>query len=86
MIVYRDRTANHYLYSEQAVADFFAPASQKKPEKITWRILNNSLIIGKYATEHADKQRNEHGVKRKIAAFDFVSLLFCPLVIDKTYN
>ncbi|KAL2013806.1 hypothetical protein VTN00DRAFT_1331 [Thermoascus crustaceus] len=61
--------------TKQAVANFFAPASQKKPEKITWRILNNSLIIGKYATEHADKQRNEQGVKRKIAAFDFDSTL-----------
>lgn len=61
--------------TKQAIANFFTPASQKKPEKITWRIVNNSLIVGKYVTETAGKQRNDQGVKRKIAAFDFDSTL-----------
>ncbi|KAI9923655.1 hypothetical protein MW887_008477 [Aspergillus wentii] len=55
--------------TKKAVSSFFTPASQKKPEPITWRILNNSLVIGKYAGQKTDVKQD---VKRKIAAFDLV--------------
>jgi len=67
--------------SGKTVASFFTPASQKKPEKITWRILNNSLIIGRYSTDPAEKRLTEPGTRRKIAAFDFVRVN-CRLVVS----
>lgn len=68
-----------YETPEAAVASFFTPVSQKKPEKITWRIVNKSLVVGKYdnkstATSEQTTTRREEvtGKKRKIAAFDLV--------------
>ncbi|XHG05288.1 hypothetical protein AWENTII_008527 [Aspergillus wentii] len=62
--------------TKKAVSSFFTPASQKKPEPITWRILNNSLVIGKYAGQKTDVKQD---VKRKIAAFDLVRFPYaCP--------
>ncbi|KAL1968857.1 hypothetical protein VTN77DRAFT_1218 [Rasamsonia byssochlamydoides] len=58
--------------TRQAVASFFTPASQKKPEKVTWRIVNNSLVVGKYSP---DNQQSQGGRKRKVAAFDLDSTL-----------
>lgn len=38
---------------------------------MTWRVVNDSLLIGRYrAAAHLPKSTN---AKRKIAAFDFVS-------------
>ncbi|KAF7597450.1 hypothetical protein BBP40_003697 [Aspergillus hancockii] len=34
--------------TKKAVSSFFTPISQKKSEQITWRFVNNSLIVGKY--------------------------------------
>ncbi|KAF9886227.1 hypothetical protein FE257_011950 [Aspergillus nanangensis] len=58
--------------SKKAVSSFFTPASQKKPEKISWRVVNNSLVAGKYAKESDRKQAAE---KPKVAAFDLDSTL-----------
>lgn len=52
---------------------FFTPASKKHPEKITWRILNNSLIVGKYTPDESSKV--DDGSKRRVAAFDLVGLI-----------
>lgn len=57
---------------ERAVSSFFTPASQKKPEQITWRVVNNSAIIGKYVAEAERKQTAE---KPKVAAFDLVRVV-----------
>jgi bifunctional polynucleotide phosphatase/kinase len=59
------------VWTEQAVSSFFTPASQKKPEKITWRIVKNSLVVGRYAKETDRKEGSE---KPKVAAFDLVSI------------
>jgi len=59
-----------YTESGKAVANFFTPLSKKEPEKMTWRIVNNSLLTGRYSASTA--QPASQG-KRKIAAFDFVS-------------
>ncbi|EDN09052.1 conserved hypothetical protein [Histoplasma mississippiense (nom. inval.)] len=48
--------------------------SQKKPEQVTWRTVNNSCIIGKYHQEQA-LEAVKSGKKRRIAAFDLDSTL-----------
>jgi bifunctional polynucleotide phosphatase/kinase len=58
------------LRAEKAVANFFKPASQKEPEKITWRIVGGTLLIGKYRPSEGTSKPLQG--KRKIAALDFV--------------
>lgn len=53
----------------KAVANFFTPISKKEPEKMTWRIVNNSLLVGRYAASAA---RSAASGKTRIAVFDFV--------------
>ncbi|OAX81901.1 polynucleotide kinase 3'-phosphatase [Emergomyces africanus] len=60
--------------SANSVANFFTPLSQKKPEQVTWRIVNNSCIIGKYHQEQA-LEAVKSGLKRRVAAFDLDSTL-----------
>ncbi|KAL9119120.1 MAG: hypothetical protein Q9187_004323 [Circinaria calcarea] len=77
--------------TKKAVASFFTPVSQKEPERVTWRVVESSLLVGRYspspapkstpesatATEGGEgKEKGEPVVKRrKIAAFDFDSTL-----------
>jgi bifunctional polynucleotide phosphatase/kinase len=56
----------------KAIANFFTPASKKEPEKMSWRIVNNSLLIGRYGVSAAAKSTTSIKSKQKIAAFDFV--------------
>ncbi|PYH46094.1 putative DNA 3'-phosphatase Tpp1 [Aspergillus saccharolyticus JOP 1030-1] len=58
--------------TKKAVSSFFTPVSQKKPQQITWRVVNNSAVIGKYVTGAERKQTAE---KLKVAAFDLDSTL-----------
>lgn len=53
------------------MANFFTPASQKKPEPITWRIVGTSLIVGKYVPEKSAPQTVSEQARR-IASFDLV--------------
>ncbi|KAI4132017.1 MAG: hypothetical protein LQ347_002725 [Umbilicaria vellea] len=56
---------------ERAVASFFTPVSQKEPEKITWRVVKQSLLVG--TSEPTDIKDDVPAIqRRKIAAFDFV--------------
>ncbi|KAI9373296.1 polynucleotide kinase 3 phosphatase-domain-containing protein [Aspergillus egyptiacus] len=52
---------------------FFTPASKKKGGPVTWRIVDNSLIVGKYTVSDRDQKRSTG--KPKVAAFDFDSTL-----------
>ncbi|KAL3472793.1 polynucleotide kinase 3 phosphatase-domain-containing protein [Aspergillus californicus] len=52
---------------------FFTPSSKKKPEKLTWRVLHDSLLVGKYSDSAAN--RTQGTGKLKVAAFDFDSTL-----------
>lgn len=69
-----------YIYSlttlfpkiESSVASFFTPTSQKKPEKVSWRIVNKSLIVGKYASDPSASEKLDSTRRRRVAAFDFV--------------
>jgi hypothetical protein len=62
-----------HFYAGKAVANFFTPASQKEPETMTWRVLNNSLLVGRYKLEISSLGSETIPPKRrKIAAFDFV--------------
>lgn len=60
---------------DKAVANFFTPASKKEPDRLVWRTVNDSLLIGTY------KSRSEEPLRKggKIAAFDLVRHV---LVID----
>ncbi|KAG9190633.1 bifunctional polynucleotide phosphatase/kinase [Alternaria panax] len=57
--------------TSKAVANFFTPASKREPEKMVWRIVKDSLLVGRFniATQSAAQG------KRRIAAFDFDSTL-----------
>ncbi|KAJ5678663.1 hypothetical protein N7462_006907, partial [Penicillium macrosclerotiorum] len=57
--------------NKKSVANFFTPASQKKPEPITWRVLGTSLIIGKYLPVKGTQKLPEKD--RRVAAFDLDS-------------
>lgn len=53
--------------TSKAVSNFFKPASQKEPEKITWHTVYDSLLVGRY--EGATSTNRPKPLK--IAAFDF---------------
>lgn len=67
LVIWSDGTN---LPAEKSVASFFTPTSQKKPEPITWRVLEAGLVIGKYLPEKSSTLPSKN---RKIAAFDLVS-------------
>ncbi|EXJ58858.1 hypothetical protein A1O7_06288 [Cladophialophora yegresii CBS 114405] len=69
--------------TNRAVASFFKPASQKEPEKIVWRTVENSLIIGRYDASNPSPQQRTLPVK--IAAFDLDDTLIVPNQ-GKTWN
>ncbi|KAJ6044595.1 hypothetical protein N7499_007097 [Penicillium canescens] len=58
--------------TKKSVANFFTPASQKKPESITWRVIGTSVVIGKQTSEN---QVPSSSGKRRIAGFDLDSTL-----------
>ncbi|OAL24904.1 hypothetical protein AYO20_10609 [Fonsecaea nubica] len=62
--------------TSKAVASFFKPASQKEPEKLVWRTVNHSLIIGQYNVPQKPPQPRTLPVK--IAAFDLDDTLVTP--------
>lgn len=69
-------TANTII-TGQTVANFFKPASQKptpsQPKKVSWRIVNNSCIVGHYLVgQKGETQKEEQKNEIKIAAFDLV--------------
>ena len=55
------------------MASFFTPISQKGPEKITWRVVKDSLLVGRYGAMSV-KQAIPRA-KQRLAAFDFDSTL-----------
>ena len=55
----------------KAVANFFTPVSKKEPEKMIWRVVNDSLLVGRYGAPAA-AQLAKAEKRRRIAAFDFV--------------
>ncbi|RYN56977.1 hypothetical protein AA0118_g7944 [Alternaria tenuissima] len=57
--------------TSKAVANFFTPASKKEPEKLVWRIVKDSLLVGRF---NLGAQSATQG-KRRVAAFDFDSTL-----------
>ncbi|KAL6251359.1 DNA kinase/phosphatase Pnk1 [Rhinocladiella similis] len=62
--------------TNKAVASFFKPTSQKEPEKLIWRIVNNSLIVGRYDEPKVSPQTRILPVK--IAAFDLDDTIIVP--------
>ncbi|EGE03052.1 polynucleotide kinase [Trichophyton equinum CBS 127.97] len=70
--------------TSQTVANFFKPASQKPTptqpkKKVSWRIVNNSCIVGHYLVgQKGETQKEEQGNEIKIAAFDLDHTLIMP--------
>ncbi|KAK2850623.1 hypothetical protein FQN49_005481 [Arthroderma sp. PD_2] len=65
--------------TSQTVANFFKPTSQKpvptqSTKKVSWRIANNSCIVGKYLVGEKDETQKEERKRTRIAAFDFVRM------------
>jgi bifunctional polynucleotide phosphatase/kinase len=54
--------------TNNAVASFFKPASQKPPDQISWRVVKDSLIVGRYNPTVIPPQAKSHPVR--VAAFD----------------
>ncbi|KKY28613.1 putative polynucleotide kinase3phosphatase [Phaeomoniella chlamydospora] len=67
--------------TSKAIATFFKPASQKKPEQIIWRIVNRALLIAKYTVEGSPTISGPR--PRKIAAFDLDDTLIKPVAGNK---
>ncbi|KAI4187718.1 MAG: hypothetical protein L6R41_002620 [Letrouitia leprolyta] len=62
--------------TKKAVAGFFTPASKKEPDRTTWRVINKTLLSGRYRLHPDDESSQGQGPKRrKVAAFDFDSTL-----------
>ncbi|KAF1991288.1 DNA kinase/phosphatase Pnk1 [Aulographum hederae CBS 113979] len=61
--------------TSKAVANFFTPVSKKAPEKISWRVVKDSLLIGKYDDPKDGSASGPTSSKTKVAAFDFDSTL-----------
>ena len=66
------------------MANFFTPASQKAPEKLSWRVVDSSLIVGAYVSSEQTSQKEisqkdasnqKLPSKARVAAFDFDSTL-----------
>ena len=55
------------------MASFFTPISKKEPEQLTWRVVNDSLLIGRYGEATAVQSATKK--PRRVAAFDFDSTL-----------
>lgn len=60
---------------DQAVVSFFTPASQKEPEKTTWRTVNKSLLVARYNHKSQLLLQRGDSRRRRIAAFDLVRTL-----------
>ena len=59
---------------EKAVSSFFTPTSKKEPERITWRIVNGTLLLASHQPVTADTINGPPSKRQKIAAFDLVSI------------
>lgn len=60
----------------KAVSSFFTPSSQKEPEKLTWKIVDQTLITGRYAPTAGKSEALPRPVK--VAAFDLDDTLIKP--------
>ncbi len=59
---------------ERAVSSFFTPTSMKEPERITWQIINETLLLASHQPITVDTTNGPPSKRRKIAAFDLVSM------------
>jgi len=56
------------------VVNFFKPASKKEPEHTTWKVVNDTLLVGTYFNR-ASPNRTKPAApdeKRRVAGFDLV--------------
>ncbi|KAF2656772.1 PNK3P-domain-containing protein [Lophiostoma macrostomum CBS 122681] len=60
--------------TSKAVATFFTPVSKKEPERMTWRVVHDSLLVGRYGGS-AKAPLAKANKAQRIAALDFDSTL-----------
>ncbi|KAI9773844.1 MAG: hypothetical protein M1840_006069 [Geoglossum simile] len=60
--------------TQNDVANFFTPASKKEPERTTWRIVNDSLLIARHDIAEINKTSTLNN-RRRIAGFDLDSTI-----------
>ena len=58
--------------TEDAVASFFVPASKKAPERVTWRVIDDSLLTARFESGKINETIKRPTAGRRIAAFDLV--------------
>ncbi|KAJ6284522.1 polynucleotide kinase 3 phosphatase-domain-containing protein [Bipolaris maydis] len=61
--------------TSKAIANFFTPASKKEPEKMVWRVIKDSLLVGRFGAAGTTTTQAATASKRRIAAFDLDSTL-----------
>jgi bifunctional polynucleotide phosphatase/kinase len=66
--------------TKAAVKSFFTPTSKKEPEKISWKTVNETLLVARYPRDAVDVWRANREKKGetepvKVAAFDFDSTI-----------
>ncbi|KAI4267184.1 MAG: hypothetical protein L6R38_008370 [Xanthoria sp. 2 TBL-2021] len=61
--------------TKKAVAGFFTPASKKSPDRTHWRVVDGTLLLGRYRPYEPSGSDPQPVKRRKIAAFDFDSTL-----------
>ncbi|KAL2355708.1 polynucleotide kinase 3 phosphatase-domain-containing protein [Cryomyces antarcticus] len=60
--------------TKSAVASFFTPASKKVPEKISWRVVNETLLVARYGSPNPSSSQ----ARQRVVGLDFDSTLISP--------
>ena len=61
--------------TKKAVNSFFTPASKKDPDRVAWRVVNETLLVARYQPRSQNEPKPRPLRRRKIAAFDLDSTL-----------
>jgi len=61
-------------FTEATVVNFFKPASKKEPEHTTWKVVDDTLLVGTYFNRASPNKTKPAAPdeKRRVAGFDLV--------------
>lgn len=68
--------AEYSRFAGKAVASFFTPVSKKESAKVSWRIVEDTLLAALYSTDTTAASKTDSKTPRRVAAFDFVRYCF----------
>ncbi|TKA63730.1 hypothetical protein B0A49_06522 [Cryomyces minteri] len=60
--------------TKSAVASFFTPTSKKLPEKTSWRVVNETLLVARYGSPKPGSSQ----ARQRVVGLDFDSTLISP--------